>query len=58
MKSSIIWYICFEIDRRYCFEFDTKGNDNDQVYLFVGLGQNIILQELGRLQKLSDKDKF
>jgi hypothetical protein len=56
MKSSI--YIYFEIDKNDCFEFDTTGNDSDHVYLFVGLDQNIILQELCRLQKLSDKEKF
>ena len=60
-ENEIINYlicICFEIDKKDCFEFDTTGNDSYHVYLFVGLDQNIILQELCRLQKLSDKEKF
>jgi len=28
--------ICFEIGKRYCFEFDAIGTDVDHVHLFVG----------------------
>jgi putative transposase len=28
--------VCFEINERYCFEFDAIGSDGDHVHLFVG----------------------
>ena len=28
--------ICFEIGKRYCFEFDAIGTDGDHVHIFVG----------------------
>lgn len=33
---SFLKTICFEIDERYCFEFDSIGTDGDHVHLFVG----------------------
>ena len=28
--------LCFEISKRYCFEFDAIGSDGDHAHLFVG----------------------
>ena len=28
--------LCFEISKRYCFEFDAIGSDGGHVHLFVG----------------------
>jgi REP element-mobilizing transposase RayT len=29
-------YVCFKIDKTYCFEFDATDNDGDHVHLLVG----------------------
>jgi len=33
---SYIKYICYEIGKRYYFEFDAIGTDGDHVHIFVG----------------------
>jgi putative transposase len=41
--------VCFEINERYCFEFDAIGSDGDHVHLFVGAEPSILLQKSCKL---------
>jgi putative transposase len=43
--------VCFEINERYCFEFDAIGSDGDHVHLFVGAEPKYSLSKVMQIIK-------
>jgi putative transposase len=35
-RINYIKFICSEIGKRYCFDFDAIGTDGDHVHIFIG----------------------
>jgi putative transposase len=50
--------ICFEIGRRYCFDFDAICTDGDHVHLWLVVNQNIFFQTWWRSKKNQERQIF